>query len=116
MDPKQHEYFTGVSNDLILENLVSLLEEQATVELRIPVVPGINDSMEELDKFRNVLKNILKKVLKIVLLPYHTIADNKYQKLNMKNRMKGLANDTGLSLVDYQKELSSIGFEVKIDV
>jgi len=114
IDPLKHEKFTGARNELIIENLEKLLDEKAQVELRIPVVPGVNNSEEELEQFRSFLQNKLKKAAKIHLLPYHNIADNKYQKLKVENRMKDLISEKGLSIHDYKNELSSIGFQVEI--
>ena len=43
MDPAKHEKFTGVSNRLILDNLVRLARERIDLIIRIPLIPGVND-------------------------------------------------------------------------
>lgn len=114
IDPSNHEKFAGVKNELIIENLQKLMNNNTKVELRIPVVPGVNNSHEELERFMSFLQDKLKKALKIHLLPYHNIADNKYQKLKSENRMNGLEGIEGLTINDFKNELSSIGFDVEI--
>lgn len=113
IDTNKHEKFAGVKNELIIGNLQKLLEENADVELRIPVVPGINDGTEEVEQLKSFLQNILKKVPKIHLLSYHNIGDNKYLKLKVENRMLGIERN-GLSINEFKNELSSNGFDVVI--
>lgn len=114
IDPTNHEKFAGVKNELIIENLQKLLCGNVKVELRIPVVPAVNDTSEEVENIVSFLQNKLKKVPKIHLLPYHQIGDNKYQKLNVENRMVGLNSCGGLTINEFKNELSSIGFDVEI--
>ncbi|MCK5700479.1 MAG: glycyl-radical enzyme activating protein, partial [Cyclobacteriaceae bacterium] len=114
LDPEKHLKFTGVKNELIIENLQKLLDRNVNVELRIPVIPGVNDSREEIQKFIDLLRNNIKNALKIHLLPYHNIADNKYQKLNMENRMENIEKVNGLNIDSFKQELESAGFAVGI--
>ena len=46
MDPEQHRHYTGVSNEPILENLERLKKSGRPFRIRIPVIPGVNDSEE----------------------------------------------------------------------
>lgn len=116
MEPKKHEKFTGMKNELIIKNLVGLLGKHAKVELRIPVIPGVNNSFEEINRYIEFLHNRLNKVPKIHLLPFHNSADKKYQKLDMENRMDELKNDSGMGMgLEYFKQaLVSAGFTVGI--
>lgn len=50
LDEEKHRKFTGVSNTSILTNLSALYEAGANVVLRLPLIPGINDAPEELEK------------------------------------------------------------------
>ena len=42
MDPGEHQRYTGVSNERILENLKRLSHEEKELIIRIPVIPGVN--------------------------------------------------------------------------
>jgi pyruvate formate lyase activating enzyme len=48
LDSEKHKKFVGVSNARILENLEKLLATGASVLVRIPVIPEVNDSAEEM--------------------------------------------------------------------
>ena len=59
--------------------------------IRQVIVPGINDSESYIDLLANFIKN-LKNIEKIELLPFHTMAFDKYQKLNLNNPLKDKVN------------------------
>ncbi len=111
---EKHLKFTGVVNDLILANLEKLINSRANVELRIPVVPGVNANLEEINLFVDFLNEKVGKILKIHLLPYHEIADNKYKKLNIKNRMEDLEKGEAVKIEDFRHQLENAGFDVGI--
>lgn len=71
---------TGASNEKILENLRWLDTQGKTIYIRVPVIPGINDSPEELEKIGAFVKQ-LHTVRELRLLPYHTFGREKYATL-----------------------------------
>ena len=76
-----HTAGTGFSNKLILENLTYLSENfPGDIIIRIPIIPGFNDSDAELLKMRSFLDGINYK--KIELLAYHSMAKSKYEALS----------------------------------
>ncbi len=77
LDPEKHKQYTGVGNELILENLKKLFKANANILIRVPIIPNINDSIEEMRLIKEFLdKNGIPK--KIELLPYHAMGENKY--------------------------------------
>jgi len=80
-DSAKHKRYTGVGNELILENLRKLFDVGAKVWIRIPVIPGVNDSRDEMERIKRLIGN---RAEKIELLPYHTMGDNKYLALGME--------------------------------
>jgi len=114
MDAGKHEQFTGVKNERIIRNLKKLLSKKASVDIRIPVIPGVNDSQMEIEAFMNFLQKLPGKTPKVHLLPYHVIADNKYIKLNVKNRMKGMEKANGTGVEDIRDQFIDAGFEISI--
>ena len=79
-DEDVHVLCTGVSNRLILDNLVYLDEKGAPVEIRVPFVPGFNAG--EIGKIAAFLA-ALKTVRRVKLLPCHTFGISKYASLGM---------------------------------
>lgn len=76
-----HTAGTGFSNKLILENLKYLSESfSGDIIIRIPIIPGFNDSDTELLKMRSFLDGINYKMIE--LLAYHSMAKSKYEALS----------------------------------
>ncbi|MBQ7090738.1 MAG: glycyl-radical enzyme activating protein [Clostridia bacterium] len=79
LDSEKHNRFTGVGNELILENLKKLFDTHATIWIRIPVIPGVHDE-EELQKIHDFV-NHCGKPERIEHLPYHAMGEHKYAAL-----------------------------------
>lgn len=77
-DSDLHRKYTGVKNDRILKNLKSILKAGASVWVRIPVIPEVNDSEEELQAIKRFLDGDTAPV-RVELLPYHAMGEHKYQ-------------------------------------
>jgi pyruvate formate lyase activating enzyme len=87
MDQDLHREYTGVENRLILSNADFLLRKGARVIFRIPVIPGINTSDDEMDRLVAFVEERREALEEVHLLPYHRIAENKYFKLRMKQQL-----------------------------
>ena len=88
MDPERHKQGTGVSNGLILENLRRLSAARARIIIRIPVVPGFNDLLEELGAAARWIASLPRPVELVQLLPYHSFGSGKYQGMGIPCPMK----------------------------
>ena len=91
IDNNIHEKFTGVSNDVILDNLQFLLGQNANVIVRIPIIPGITDTSENIFGIIDMLQE-LNFDGQINLLPYHKTAAHKYDLLKMQNELEEMDN------------------------
>lgn len=78
--PDLHQQFTGISNQLILENVRLLDQAGAHLILRCPIIPGLNDRP---DHFAGIaaLASELKNVQEVNVLPYHPLGNSKNQRL-----------------------------------
>lgn len=76
-DSEKHKLYTGVGNELILENLKRLLFEQKRLWIRIPVIPTVNDTVEEMRAIRDFF-DTYERPEKTELLPYHSMGEHKY--------------------------------------
>jgi len=79
-DPALHREYTGADNGLILENLRKLHETGATILLRLPITPGLNDRE---DHFRGVAELVasLPGRLGVEVMPYHRLGLSKLRRL-----------------------------------
>lgn len=113
IDEKDHITYTGVSNRLILDNFSRLIEAGANVTVRIPVIPGINNTPE------NVKKTILFLLERapgclVSLLPYHRLGASKYDKLDMEYSLSELSPPSEQEMVRLKKQFETSGFRVRI--
>lgn len=76
-DPIIHKEYTGVNNALILKNLNYLCESENKFIVRIPLIPGVNDSIQNMQKITELVKNA-KNLVEVHFLPYHKTAGAKY--------------------------------------
>lgn len=86
MDDGQHRTYTGVSNKLIKENARKLIESGVRVQIRVPVIKGINDTEENATELKRFLEGCSQTIDEIRLLPYHNMGIGKAQGLNITMR------------------------------
>lgn len=78
----KHRMVTGTGNQLIFGNLKRLAGCKAEIWIRIPVIPGINDNVTEMDAIAALIQD-LKTVRLTELLPFHRLGEGKYQSLGL---------------------------------
>jgi len=77
MDPIMHKETIGVSNEIILENAVMAAEIVPEMIIRIPFIPGFNDSTKNISQMGNFITKRLPRVRKVDILPYHSMGESK---------------------------------------
>ena len=78
-DPEKHLLYTGQDNALILENLRRLSQRSTPITVRIPVIPTVNDTTEDIDGFAKILRTLGPSVREVELLKYNPLASSKYE-------------------------------------
>ncbi len=81
LDGEKHRQYTGVSNDLILENLRKLSKAGGKIWLRLPLVKPVNASAEEIKAIAAWLKENQVMPGQINLIAYHDYGKDKYRQL-----------------------------------
>ena len=79
----EHVKYTGISNVKILENIKFLFRHHTNVIFRVPLIPSVTDTRENLlgiANFVNTLSGPSKK--RIELLKYNNLAENKYSAID----------------------------------
>ena len=112
MDTDLHKEYTGKGNGLIMENLVKLSERGANINLRLPLIQGINTddkNIQSMIDFANSLRISL-----VNLLPYHDIARDKYSKLNRDYKQETMEKPSQERLEEIKKLFENNNFKVKI--
>lgn len=112
VDDAKHKKYTGVSNEKIRENLEFLLQSEKSVLIRVPIVPAINDSEEDIEDLMDYLEHIGIKS-NIHLLPFHNISE-KYDMLGKKFKLTGELRASYEKISFIESKMKANGFHVKI--
>jgi pyruvate formate lyase activating enzyme len=96
MDPVKHKRATGVENALILQNARRAAISGIPLVVRVPVVPGVNDSPQEIAAIRDFAQELRDSragadSLSLELLTFHPLALDKYRSLGADNPSAGLS-------------------------
>jgi pyruvate formate lyase activating enzyme len=111
MDDEKHRMVTGVSNRMILKNLIALSAEGHRIRIRIPVIPGITDDEDNISAI-GVFVAELPFVPPIDLLPYHHLAASKYERLGKSYRLQDTRPPSEDSMARISDMLRGFGLTV----
>lgn len=112
MDDEKHVRFTGMSNKLILDNLKKLSQIHNKVNIRMPIIEGVNADMKHIHATMDFIKML--NIEKINLLPYHDIAKHKYKKMGISYQEEKMTKPSDDKLNLYKKMFEIEGYDVKI--
>ncbi len=90
MDSGKHRKWTSKGNDKILQNLKIIAETGSQIIIRIPLVGGVNDTDENIEQTAKFISGLAGDKKTVHLLPYHSIAQNKYMKLGKSDDFEKL--------------------------
>lgn len=89
IDSQKHKEFTGVSNEIILENALNFAKSSVDLTIRVPVIPGFNNTPKEIESIAQFTAT-LPNVSNLHLLPYHRLGEGKYEGLGREYLMHGI--------------------------
>jgi pyruvate formate lyase activating enzyme len=115
MDDAIHQKWTGVSNRLILENLHQLAEAGSKTIIRVPLIPGINDTPDQIDALGRMAAS-LPGLIGIELLPYHKIGLEKYKRLQLPYTLSKLEPPAEASLESVVKTIRQFQIECSYSI
>ncbi len=114
VDPARHRRYTGVGNARILANLRELSRLGHRIALRVPVVPGITDDAENIAAVCAVAA-ALPNLAAVDLLPYHSIGEGKYRRLDRKYRLLRTDAPTRRRMDEITATMTAAGLPVSRD-
>lgn len=89
MDTAVHRKYTGVGNELILENLRHLARDGREIILRIPVIPDVNDGRKNIEESADfILYQMGGQVRTLQLLSFMRLGEEKYKSLGIPYPME----------------------------
>lgn len=113
MNDRDHQKYTGVSNELVLKNLNLLVQKGSKVQLRIPLIPGITDTPDNLDAIIEFTEK-LHGVNQVSLLPYNRFGEDKRSRFNLGDRTGRLPAQTKEQVEAAAGRFTASGYDVKI--
>jgi pyruvate formate lyase activating enzyme len=106
LDDSKHKEYTGVSNRLVLENLQLLVRWKKEIIVRIPVIPGVNDTLEDIQQIGSFVAAI-GGIRQIQLLAYHQTGIDKYHRLGLEYQMPHVVPPTTETMNEIAGELGN---------
>jgi len=110
MDPDKHLTATGIPNQRILENARHLAETNKPIIFRVPIVPTVNSTLEEISAIAQFVRELGDmrsengagpgKGISLELLPFHRLAGDKYKSLGMEYRASDLQTPEREQMID----------------
>ena len=118
MDTEKHRRYTGVGNELILQNIRLIAEAGHPFQIRIPLIEGINadeQNIEQTARFLSLLTSHLSP-LTVNLLPYHDVGKDKHLRMGSRYNPQGypMSTPTEESLQRCRQQLEAYGLHVVI--
>lgn len=113
MDSEKHYRYTGVPNEMILTNLKCLSRQGARIIIRLPLIPGINNDRENIERTGAFLSS-LAGVNQVNILPYHHTAAAKYKSLGLNYGAVDIARPARDHLESIAGQLEKYDLQVKI--
>ena len=83
MDSEKHREWTGAGNKRILKNLQALAASGAKIQIRIPLIKGVNDDDGNITATAALVADLPGPAKAVSLLPYHNVAAGKSEKLGV---------------------------------
>jgi pyruvate formate lyase activating enzyme len=111
-DSAAHRAGTRRGNEQVLANLRILRDSGVPFLVRIPVIPGFNDSLEDAAAFALLLKEM--NIFKVQLLPFHRLGCHKYELLGLAYDYADIPSMQAEELEDYSRAFTRLGIEVII--
>ncbi len=114
MDSAQHKKWTGVGNKKILQNLSLLACKGANINIRIPLVKGVNDNEENILQTVNFIAGLAGEKKRVSLLPYHNIMANKFLRLGTAFDPTGMGEVSEEDQARIIKRFTEFGLDASI--
>ena len=113
LDSSEHMSWTGVNTRKIHENLRKLHDADARIVVRVPLIPGITDTAQNLTAIRALVQR-LPNIHELNLLPYNPIAPDKYRRMGKPHSLGRLEKQTPEQLSELQSLFADCDLEVQI--
>ncbi len=115
MDSAVHKELTGQENEIILNNARTVADSGIPVLFRIPLIPGLNDSQENIRQTAQFIAGLGKESVQgVELMPYHRMGTGKYEALDKLYIMDGVKPPDPANVESSRKQIEDLGLKCTI--
>lgn len=120
VDPAIHLDATGVSNQLILENIGRLNQTGKPIIFRVPVIPTVNAEIRDIQAIARHVRGLMDQRadggegVSLELLPFHRLASDKYHSLGMDYRAENLAAPGKEHMQELSEAANQLGVPARV--
>ncbi len=111
-DPEAYKRGCGADGARIIENVKLALQTNAHTVVRVPIIPGFNNSERDIQNFAGLLGELGAK--DVHLLPFHQLGENKYKELDMPYAYSGVKQLHDEDIEPLAAILRAAGFDVQV--
>lgn len=105
MDSSIHKKYTGLGNERILENIKQIAGTGIPMILRLPIIPGVNDTLEHVRQAGVfITEQLCNRICQVQLLRFRRLGEEKYRSLGMPYHMEAVNPDR----VDYEEHIKML--------
>ncbi len=112
-DSQTHKVWTGRENDRILKNLEWLSEKKANIFVRTPMIPGVNDTKQQILDMIDILQRF--GIRNYDILPFHQYGSGKYQSCGLDYTMQDVKPHSEEYVDEIRNMIQSYGFCTKME-
>jgi len=111
MDSSAHRAGTGAGNELILQNIEEVASTgwDGRLIIRVPIVPGFNDTVENLQATAAFMAGL--ELKEVNLLPFHRLGHSKYEQLGLDYEYAQVPTPSAEALKSYQRIFEAAGLQ-----
>lgn len=121
IDEEKHRQWTGVSNTVVQQNLRTAARRHPCVHIRVPLIGGVNNAPEEIDRFIVFFQELQELhdrenpegQLTFEILKYHEYGKKKWMECGWDYQMTDQARVTAQEVKDFQKHIEEAGLPYK---
>jgi len=118
VSPEVHRAWTGTDNTRTLETLRAAAMEQPGLLIRVPLVPGMNDSEDETERIADFLEELARRrgssSLNVEILRLHHVGEPKYAALELPYAMSGVTPPSRERALGFQERLTARGIKAAV--
>jgi pyruvate formate lyase activating enzyme len=111
MNLNEHIKLTGASNEIILQNARRVADSKTPMIIRVPIIPGYNDSKDNMQSTARFIVDL--GVKRVELLAYHRLGEHKYEWTGKEYQLKGLEPPIREHMIELEKTYVSNGINLE---